>query len=308
MNTFVKHKWHEILIAIGALIFVILVSAADLLNLGEQTGAGHITLANDAYLADAAKEGLKETLLLGEVGALFEVLSSTDIGIELIVSVDVQAGGVLSSLTRALEWAVAASMSATIGAHALKFVNAIADQVSANIVIALAWAVIAWMILRIVPAARTVRRMARSIAEVLAVLFVISYLIIPYSINLTGWLSQTVSGSLDPDTETIVETFHGATFTDGGLQTDLGYWTRGKNVKSAYENVTNELPDKVSTLRSYTVQKFAHLLIVGVLFPLGVLLMLAVLGRRLVGMMIKELETQLDLKSPSPKAGNKASA
>jgi len=30
---------------------------------------------------------------LGEVAALLEVLSSTDIGVELIVSVDVQAGG-----------------------------------------------------------------------------------------------------------------------------------------------------------------------------------------------------------------------
>jgi hypothetical protein len=298
MNTFLKHKWREILIALGALIFGLLVSAADLLNLGEQTGADHITQANDAYLTDAANEGLKETLLLGEVAALLEVLGSTDIGIELIVSVDVQAGGVLSNLTRAIEWALAASTSATIGAHALKFVNAIADQGSANIVITLAWAVIAWMILRIVPAARTVRRMARSIAEILAVLFVISYLIIPYSINLTGWLGQTVSGSLAPDTETVVETFHGATFTDGGLQTDLGYWTRGKNVKSAYESVTSELPDKVSALMSYTVQKFAHLVIVGVLFPLSVLLLLAVLGRRLVGVMIKELDAQLDLTKP----------
>jgi hypothetical protein len=241
-------------------------------------------------------------LLLGEVAALLEVLSSTDIGIELIVSVDVQAGGVLSSLTRALEWALAASTSATIGSHALKFVNAIADQVSANIIIILAWAVIAWMVLRIVPAAPTVRRMTRSIAEVLAVLFMISYLIIPYSINLTGWLSQSVSGSLDPDAETVVESFHGATFTDGGINTDLGFWTRGQNVKSAYEDVTNELPDKVSALMSYTVQKFAHLLIVGVLFPLSVLLMLAVLGRRLVGLMIKELETQLDIIKPQPKS------
>jgi hypothetical protein len=93
MMTFFEHQWREILIALGALIFVILVPASDLLNLGEQTGAGRITLANRAYLTDAANEGLKETLLLGEVAALLEVLSSTDIGIELIVSGDVQAGG-----------------------------------------------------------------------------------------------------------------------------------------------------------------------------------------------------------------------
>jgi hypothetical protein len=92
MMTFVEHQWREILIALGALIFVILVPASDLLNLGEQTGTGRITLANRAYLTDAANEGQKETLLLGEVATLLEVLSSADIGIELIVSGDVQAG------------------------------------------------------------------------------------------------------------------------------------------------------------------------------------------------------------------------
>ena len=57
--------------------------------------------------------------------------------------------------------------------------------------------------------------------------------------------------------------------------------------------MTNELPDKVSALTVYAVRKFAHLTIVGVVFPMMVVLGLGLLGRRLVAVTIKELDTYL---------------
>lgn len=293
MDDFLKAHWREALISLFGLLLAIVVSIPGLMSLGEWAGARRITDMNDTFLNDAAHEGLKETLLLREVSALLEVLKSTDLGIELIVSVDVQAGGVLSSLTGAIESALAASAAATVGAHALQYVNSIADQVSVVLFIALIWAVVGWMILRMLPVAGLVRLLGRGFTEAIAVLFLISYLVVPYSIHLTGWLSETVAGSLQPDTEAAVEQFHSATFQDGSLNTDLSFWTRSGNVKSIYEDLTNELPDKVSALTVYAVRKFAHLTIVGVVFPMMVVLGLGLLGRRLVAVTIKQLDTYL---------------
>lgn len=294
MDRFLKAHWHEALIALTAVLLGVLISVSDLMRLGAWAGGARITAANDAFLADAAQEGLKETLLLAEVSALLDVLGSTDLGIELIVSVDVQAGGVLSSLSRAIEAALAASAAATVSAHALQFVNSIADHLSAELFVALVWAVAGWMILRILPVARHLRNLGRALTEAIAVVFIISYLVIPYSINVTGWLGGAIAGSLQPDTETAVEYFHSATFKDGSLNTDLDFWTRSSNVKSAYEGLVSDLPDKVSALTLYAVRKLAHLTVVGVVFPVMVVLGLGLLGRRLVAVAVKDLEVSLD--------------
>lgn len=293
MIIYLQNKWRELAALICALLIVIALPVSGLLQLGQATGAGQITAANEAYLTDAAQEGLKEILLLGEVTAFLDVLQSTDFGIELIVSVDVRAGGVLSSLANAAEWALGAAAAATVTTHALQFINGIADQVSAYLLVGLLWSVIIWMVLRIVPAANAIRGVARGITETLAVLFLVSYLFVPYGINITGWLSQTAAGRLHVDTGTVVENLHGSTFKDGNLNTDLRFWTRSENVKSAYEQLTSELPDKTSALTRYTIEKFAHLLVVGILFPFTVLLVFGLMGRRLIKMAIAELDSSM---------------
>lgn len=293
MIKYLQNKWRELAALVCALLIVIVLPVSALLQFGNATGAGRITAANEAYLTDAAQDGLKEILLLGEVTALLDVLQSTDFGIELIVSVDVRAGGVLSSLANAAEWALGAAAAATVTTHALQFINGIADQVSAGLLVGLLWSVIIWMALRILPAADAMRGVARGITETFAVLFLISYLFIPYSINITGWLSQTAAGRLHVDTGTVVENLHGSTFKDGNLNTDLSFWTRSENVKSAYEQLTGDLPDKTSSLTRYTIEKFAHLLVVGILFPFTVLLVFCLMGRRLMKVAVAEMDSNI---------------
>lgn len=234
------------------------------------------------YLETAASNGLQQTLLLSELGALMEVIKSTDMGIELIVSVDVQAGQVLSGLTRAIEWATAALAASTISSHALLFINGIADQLSGLLFVTLLSTVGFWMFIRILPVARVFKRAARSIVETFAVLLLVSYFVLPYTINVTGWLSQTLAGSLQVNTQSAVENFHKDTFRGESLRTNLKFWTSSNNVRATYDEVTTDLHDKVSALTRYAIERFASLLIVGILFPLSVVLILTMLLRRLL--------------------------
>ncbi len=297
MKELLNTRWREILAALVALLLVLTLGASDLMGAGSKMGAGRITDANETYLADASSEALRDTLMLGEVAALLEVLKSTDLGVQLIVSVDVQAGGVLSSLTTAVDWALGAAAAAAVSAEALTFLNSVADQVSAVLLLAALVVFALWMILRLAPVAAVFRSMGRALTEGMVVLFLMTYLVLPYSINVGGWLGETVAGSIAPDTDVAVEQFHGATFKSSGLNTDLNFWSNSGNVRSVYEDLTDELPDKVSSLTSYAVQSLAHLIVVGLMFPLLVVIGLGLICRRLAQLSLKEFEQLLDLKA-----------
>ena len=290
MLNFLKSRWLEILIGLTALIAGLIATVPALLELLASTGSARIIAVNAIYLENAASESLQDTLLLGEIAALLEVVKSTDFGIELIVSVDVQIGQVLSGLTRAIEWAMFAAAGATVASHALQFVNGIADQLSVILFLGLLWAVALWMLLRLLPVAGSMRTAGRAIAETLAVLFVLSYLVLPYAINVTGRLSESLAGSLHPDTQTTVTQLHDDTLQGGSLSTDLGYWTNSSNLRAVYQEVTADLHDKVSALTRYAVMRIANLIVVGLLFPLSVVLILTLVLRRLTKLALDGLE------------------
>ena len=299
MRSFINDRWQEILIGLIALTLAMVTSTSDLLNLAQITGSERIIAVNTIYLEAAANDGLQDTLLLSELAALLEVIKSTDFGIELIVSVDVQIGEVLSSLTKAIEWAVVAAAAATIAAHALQFVNAVSDSLSPIFLIATLWAVVLWMIMRLLPCAQLLKSASRTIVETLCVLFLLSYLVMPYTINITGWLSQDLSQGLQTSTASTVQRFHEDTFQGGSLKTDLSYWTNSSNVRSAYDEVTSDLQDKVSALTRYALERVANLVIIGLFFPLTVIAILSFVLRRLAIIGLDTVEALAPKRAPA---------
>jgi hypothetical protein len=177
-------------------------------DLGTLAGGEAIIAANEAYLDEARRAALQDSLLLGEVLALLEVLRSTDLGLELIVSVDVQAGQALSALTAAVERAMGAALTATVLTEALIWLNRIGDLVALWALRFGAMALAVRMLLRILGAGALLRSLFRRLSEVLVLVFLLGYLVLPYSINLGGALSDSAVGALASDTATTPDRLH----------------------------------------------------------------------------------------------------
>lgn len=297
---FFKDNAIELIIALVALIIAIFLPLSGIASLADWTGSGQITQSNQAFLEDASEAGLRDTLLLGEVSAFLEILRSTDFGIELIVSVDVQAGQAISTLVKAVEWAMLAAASGTILSETLLWVNGLTGVMSLGLLKLGGVAVVFWMVLRILEAKSAWRSIARGFVEVIGLVFLTTYLILPYSINLGGWLTETPHGALYSDAASTVENFHSETLGDSGLDTDLDFWTKSSEVKNAYEGITANLADKVASLTLFALRSMAHMLVVGILFPFLVAVVMVVILRRLFGPILGQLENELDaMKGPA---------
>ena len=117
-----------------------------------------------------------------------------------------------------------------------------------------------------------------------------SYLVLPYTINVTGWLSQTLVDTIHATADSAVEQFHEDTLQGGSLNTDLSYWTSSSNVRATYQEVTSDLHDKVSAMTRYAVERLANLIVLGLLFPLSVILILIAVLRRLTSLGLDAFE------------------
>lgn len=271
-------------------------------DLGTLVGGEAILAANEAYLDEARRAALQDSLLLGEVLALLEVLRSTDLGLELIVSVDVQAGQALSALTAAVERAMGAALAATVLTEALIWLNRIGDLVALWALRSGAMALAVWMLLRILGAGALLRSLFRRLSEVLVLVFLLGYLVLPYSISLGGALSESAAGALASDTATTPDRLHTDILGGHGLSTDLSFWSKSGNVRASYETLTSDLADKVSAMSLYGVERLAHLLIVGVLFPAAVALVLLVVAWRILGPVMSAIDRVLAPRTDAQKS------
>jgi hypothetical protein len=82
----------------------------------------------------------------------------------------------------------------------------------------------------------------------------------------------------------------------------LSFWSKSGNVRASYETLTSDLADKVSAMSLYGVERLAHILIVGVLFPAAVALVLLVVAWRILSPVMSAIDRVLAPRTDAQKS------
>lgn len=234
---------------------------------------------NTEYLRAAEKQAAKNFVHLAESYAALRVIQSGRFGVSFLAKADVQVGDALAGLSDIVERTMDVSAAAAVAAATLNVTDRIAARLSPLLFEVALLAIAIYLIALAIDRNHRVTHLTKGLAEIGLLLFLTAYILIPYSIHTTGWLSEHAVAGLKADSSDQIAGFRG----------DVTRATRGHDLVKRAEQAAHDLKKqfrglthKVSAMGRSMVRQATAALIEGVLLPLGVFAMLWLALRRLM--------------------------
>lgn len=256
-----------LLSGIGAILFAVtyLPFGSALHN---ALGADAIISANGAFLADAVASNHKHTIKLSEILAVLKLVSSTDLGISLVLRADIQVGQALHGLTASIEKALWASVASAVVLELWEVLNRLGDWISLYFFRASAITLFVYGLAHAVVAGVPLRKASFALLKLSVLAFSIVYFVLPYTINLTAWLDLWFLNTAQLVTELGLDKLH-ATVTNTGQSGDITtFWNSGERIKEHLSLLHTEVAPRTSDIAAFFVKYLAYNLATGVVFPL----------------------------------------
>ncbi|WP_296425596.1 hypothetical protein [Yoonia sp.] len=264
-------------VASAALLWLLATTGTYVLG---QSGSA-IVAQNTSYLQDASRDGLQDMLLIAEILGLLEVLSTTEVGLTVVVSVSAEAGQALSALTHVMERVLGVATLATGTAEAMLGLNRAAAAASFGLAQLSLGLGAGYFVFRGLNIHNRLQHLAHTLVRMATMLFLIAYLVIPYSINASGWLANQIAEPGDPSA---VQVMHDRTVKRNLSNDPLKYWSDAEHLTRGFKDTINDLPQKLSLMTTHYLGTLIHLLLVGIGFPLlAAALMILVIRRMFDG-------------------------
>ena len=155
-----------------------------------------LTEENAAYLDRSEKQAARTLFHLIESYAALRVIQSGEVGFSLIVETHVQVGDAIAGLTTIVERGIGVAALSATAAAAMKQLDRAAALLS-PMLFELTLALLGvYLIARAIHAKHPITQLAHSITEVAGILFLTAFLLVPYSIHVSGWLGHQVVAPL----------------------------------------------------------------------------------------------------------------
>lgn len=229
---------------------------------------GDVDAANRAWLGAASAEIRHDVTLLAEIWALLNIVQSTEIGVSLLVSADIEVGQALSSLAALVGQAMAVGTAAAALAAAWSVVLTLC---AAAAPVALQ-AVLLFGGLSLLGAGRgpieAIRAPLRDLAVLSARVFAVLWVVVPYALNLSGWASERATAFLGADDAAVVSNLHADMAAGSAGKDPLDYWRKKDHAVTAFHSIHKDLTHKVSALGRYVTLRLVHAVCAGLLVPL----------------------------------------
>lgn len=250
-----------------------LVLAAALATVFADKGLGgglYDTLVSS--LTAAQQQSLVDLVRLAEIEAAVAVVESTNLGVDLGLSANVQVGAAVSALSRVLKWALAgAAAGAAIYEGALGIL-AVARHIAPVVLFgALSLGAAHALTLSCAPG-HPVRSATRVLCEGAALAAFTVTLALPIAIYGAGHVAKGLPANLG-GTSAQIATLHDAltadTKTGEGLRARIAH----QETEKAFARVAHTLPDSVADVVQHAVAAATHAVIVGIVLPVAFVLL-----------------------------------
>ena len=243
---------------------------------------GGVAASNQAWLAAVRSEIGRDLDLLAEVLAFLNILSSADIGVNLIaIDAHIRVGQTLSVLNDTAERALLVVLAA---GGLIEFWGVFLGLCTLVAPWALKAVILGCSLTFLVDKSLApLRQLVWALTRVFAMLFLTAGLIAPHAFNLTGLTAEKVINLLPGDLTSQVENLHDDMIGDHTQSDPLRFWRNKANAIEAFRSGHDNLPHKIGFLRQYLLSRLIHALSIGLMIPFAALLLLWLLARRLFG-------------------------
>ena len=179
-----------------------------------------------------------------------------------------QVGQALAGLNYALERALAASIAGAGLYEALIILAGLASLLNVFFFQLVLFASAARLFCNSLPASNPIFIASRLALRGTLAVFVASYVLLPYSINITGWLASTVPFGMAQQHSERLQDYHSHVVADKPAAREFTYWTKEQAVRGQYKKFEEGLPHTVEQTTRHAISIALHALFVGLLLPL----------------------------------------
>jgi|GEM_PF-4348032 len=263
-----KHKdlrFVFIILAIAALLISFSNLAGPVQNL---LGTNTILDENRAFLQQSDTDNHKDILLITEVLAVVKLISSTDIGVNLVFKADVEVGQALHGLAVSIEYALWVVLASSVVIEVWKLLIETADMLVPLLFRATLFAIVVYLVADSVRALSQIRESCYKVMQFSLLSFATVFLLVPYALNLTAWVSRVI---LQPST--FVHNKGLGALQSAAENAQKGeelfkYWGSGKAVRSHLIDLHRDIQPHTSNVFEFMVNALAVNIISGIVVPL----------------------------------------
>lgn len=227
---------------------------------------GSVTTDNETLLTAVRHEALEDILLLGEILAFVHIIASADLGVSLIVSANIEVGQAFAALEIGVERALGVAFIASVLSEFWVIVLKLCTVLALPLLrISLALGAF-FLLIRALGKWPKIDIIIQHLMQVSLLGLIGVWLIIPYTVSLTGLVALTMTG-----TEFHMETadkLHTEIITTGAQSDPLSFWHREKNIHTSFADTADNITHKIEKLSEYVIERLVHAAVLGILFPL----------------------------------------
>ena len=266
-------------------------------------GAG-LHEANMAYLSQSVQAVEHEAVILGESLAILEVLESTELGAQLVVSANVTVGHALSTLIRAAETGLSVALVFLAVLSVWEALLTVAQALFGPL-LGITLSLVGLTLLATVwPWARSIRPALRIAAEVSVMVLFLFHIGLPYALNMAGAVTERVVATTHDHTGPVL--LHAELTKQGAGADPADYWTKNKVLRQSLEGAVKNSASKTSALRSSWLDRLTYMAMSGLVFPLLALAILWAVWTRVARLLLRELDRAVAKRAATEGAARKS--
>lgn len=245
-------------------------------------GGQRLQASNAAYIEQVQANAAAELATLGAVLAVVDVVASVEVGFNFVASAHIGIGHALESLRLLLTHALEALALSTAAFEVLSLLLSISDAVSGTLFALALISIGALCLARAFAVTDRLHDLIEDAALLSSALFLIAYIVLPYSIQVSAWCSSEITYALHAATRDGLAALHSDVVERATQAKTAADWTAKGTAVSAYEHVANDLPQKTKAAADLLWSFWARMITHALVIPLLSALVLKMLTHRLL--------------------------
>lgn len=259
--------WRRLVAALGLLALAAALHLDPVRSWASSAVGAELAQANRALIDEARTTSLRDLALLAEILALLDVVQTAQIGFDFIVSAQIEAGRAIGPVVRGAEFAAMGAAAGVAVYEAIDLVLATARAVSPAILqVALAVGAL-FLVVQPLHVAHPLRGIADALLRISAGLFLVLFLVLPYSVHLAGQLAAQVPIADYQRHARAPAHLHDALTSTRDMPGFDG-WSDKDVAKRYFEALSTDLPHASGQLHSYAIETAALNFGLAVVVPL----------------------------------------
>ena len=278
MKKLIKNKT-ALFFALFLFAFFAAVQSGSFDRFGDKWVNKELVNQNIQYLNLYHQQGIENSVKLSEIYTTLRLFQSAEVGVSFIIKYQVHIGETVAALTKLVEQGIAVSAGTSVITDILKITQELSNFLSPYLFKMTLLAAATFFLFFSISRHHHLTKISQIIKEIMIMLFLVSYLVVPYAIHFSAWLGQEVTAQFKQDSQIQMSEFH-KTVAKPKKENELK--RIAEDAIHELERAIIDVTHVLGVIRNFVIRHLAVVVIDGILMPLTIFFVLSWIIRNII--------------------------